>query len=236
MKYGRLEVPINKILKQPSSPEVWASFLCGKHVVMMFKGRKRLRLMKFLIKMKRLLPFISLGLGRRTTGGITGFGKLEEKSWAETEDVLTIGVPYFDYTNEVFEAQAEFAETRDLVEFKKTIFNDYMKKSRRVIKLLKDTNIDRYKVVFVYLHYPDQINHLCFKDMEQIEAFYTVLDTYAKKFASVIRNHHLLIISDHGANFKTGGHSQMGFISSNTEIILPKSIIEMGENIWEKVK
>ena len=235
MKYGRLEVPINKILKQPSSPEVWASFLCGKHVVMMFKGRKRLRLMKFLIKMKRLLPFISLGIGRKTTGGITGFGKLEEKSWAENENVLTIGVPYFDYTNEVFEAQAEFAETKDLVKLKMIILKDYLKKSKLAIKSLKNIDVNKYKIVFVYLHYPDQINHLCFNDMEQVEAFYQALDTYAKKFASVVRNHHLLIISDHGANFKTGGHSQMGFISSNNGIKLPKSIIELGKNLWEKV-
>ena len=190
--------------------------------------------MKFLIKMKELFPFISLGIARKTTDGLA-FGKIEEKTWAENENVLTMGVPYFNYANEVFEAHAEFAETMDLVTFKKTILNDYLKKSKMAINLLKDINMNKYTIVFMYLHYPDQINHLCFKDMEQVETFYRALGIYAKNFASVVGNHHLLIISDHGVNFKTGDHSQMGFIGSPNEMVLPKSIIELGENIWEKV-
>ena len=62
-QYGKLEVPIDKKIGCPLSPEVWASFLCAEHIKIGFKGRRNMWTLNLLHSLKRMFPFISFGIG-----------------------------------------------------------------------------------------------------------------------------------------------------------------------------
>jgi len=110
VQFGRIEVPISEILGRPSSPEVWASFLCGERVKKVFAGRKRIWLLKYLVKLKRMFPFISLGLGKKASGQIVGFPELDRETWVDLPNVKEVNSPYYSYANEVFEYAKQFGE------------------------------------------------------------------------------------------------------------------------------
>jgi hypothetical protein len=230
-QYGRLEVPINKDVRCPSSPEVWASFLCAEHVMIDFEGRKNTLALKILKSLKRLMPFLSFGIGKKISGRVKGFPKLERSTWIDNPNVKEIGVPYYSYTNEAFEYMKEFADTKDLDLHRKRLYELYLTKSRDIMREVRNLPSGNYDVVFAYLHYPDLFNHAWFTRKDELEEFYFEIDEYVSELKSVLENTHFLIISDHGFDFTKNEHSNFGFISSNKKMIFPRSIIELGKQI-----
>jgi hypothetical protein len=226
-QYGKLEVPINKDIGCPSSPEVWASFLCAEHVKKEFIGKNWI--FRILIPLKRIFPFVSLGFGKKVNDGLTGFPKLGRKTWVDNFDVKEIGVPYYSYTEEAFEYTRDFSKDNNLELYRERLYNLFLKKSNEVLREVESST--NFNIVFAYLHYPDLFNHAWFTKKDKLEDFYLEIDEYVGELKNVLGNTHLLIISDHGFDFTKNEHSNFGFISSNKKMIFPKSIIELGKQI-----
>lgn len=226
-QYGRLEVPINKEVGCPTSPEVWASFLCAEHVEKVFVGKNWI--FKILIPLKKMFPFISLGLGKKVNGGLAGFPELGRKTWVDNFDVKEIGVPYYSYTDEAFGYTRDFSEDNNLELYRERLYNLFIKKSNEVLGEVE--NSKNFNIVFAYLHYPDLFNHAWFTKKDKLEGFYFEIDEYVGKLKNVLGETHLLIISDHGFDFIKNEHSQFGFVSSNIKMTLPKSIIGLGSHV-----
>jgi hypothetical protein len=234
LQFGRIVVPINEVLGQPSSPEVWASFLCGEHVKTMFEGRKRVWLLKCLVKLKKVFPLISMGIAKKTTGQVVGFPKLNKKTWVDLPNVKEINSPYYSYTNEIFTYSKQFSEDKDLDNFKNNILDLYERDTERIISEVKleitDPTCD---VLFAYLHFPDMFNHLWFQDLDTLYSYYQKMDDFVKEVLDLIEDTHVIIVSDHGFDISKGHHSNFGFISSNKFMNFPKDIMELGKLMYE---
>lgn len=232
-QFGKIEVPINENIKCPLSPEVWASFLCAEHIKMEFKRKRHGWTLKILEPLKRKLPFISLGIGMKMTGGVIGYGKLKRKTWVDNPNVKEIGAPYYSYTNEAFQYARDFQKNNDLAYYRRRLYWLFLKQTAEVVtktkELLKASeNVD---IIFAYIHYPDQLNHVWFTDKDTLKKFYVETNEFVGHLKTILKDTHLLIISDHGFDFTKNDHSDLGFISSNKKMKFPKSIIELGEQI-----
>jgi hypothetical protein len=236
-QYGKLKVPINKNLGCPTSPEVWASFLCAENVKIEFMAKKRNWALKPLRFLKERLPFISLGIGRKVTGGgLMVFPELKRETWVDNPKVKEIGVPYYSYTNEAFEYSRQFGEDKNLELYRKRLYLLFLKKSRELLSEVKALDSDSFEVVFAYLHFPDLFNHSWFTNKERLMKYYSEIDEYVEVFKKELGNSQLLIISDHGFDFSKNEHSDLGFISSNFSTKFPKTIIELGKQIEDMLK
>jgi hypothetical protein len=237
-KYGRLVVPINKALGHPTSPEVWGSFLCGEHISLGFEKIRFNSVFKILRQLKGLFPFISLGLGRKISGTLKDFPKLNKKTWVDKPNVEEIGVPYYSYTNEHFEAMKEFSEDKDLNKLRKKLDRFFQSNMFKVSSKTKEIveNNDSTDVVFAYIHFPDLYHHFWFSDLERIREHYFELSKFFVKIKNIVGDTHIFIISDHGFNLDTQEHGDFGFISSNREVELPTDIIEFGKRLFKEVE
>ncbi len=234
IQFGRIEVPINEVLGQPTSPEVWASFLCGEHVKKMFKGRKRERLMKYLVKLKRMFPFISMGIGRKICGQIVSFPTLDRKTWVDLPNVKEFNSPYYSYTNEVFEYTQQFGKDKDLDAYKKNILDLYERDSKRIISEVNlEVTHPSCDILFCYLHFPDMFNHLWFQEVDALYSHYRKMDAFVKGILDSVGDTHVIIVSDHGFDMSKGDHSDFGFISSNKFMNFPKDIMGLGKLMYE---
>lgn len=234
VQFGRIAVPISKILDQPTSPEVWASFLCGEHVKMIFTGRKRIRLLKYLVKLKRVFPFISIGLGKKTTGRVVSFPKLNKETWVDLPNVEEVNSPYYSYTNEIFKYSKQFREDKNLDDFKDNILDVYERDTERIISEVKSEIKDpTCDILFAYLHFPDMFNHLWFQDLDTLYSHYQKMDDFVKQVLDLVGDTHVIIVSDHGLDFSKGEHSDFGFISSNKFMNFPKDIMGLGKLMYE---
>jgi hypothetical protein len=232
-QFGKLEVPINEKIGCPLSSEVWASFLCAEHIKMEFKRQKHGWTLKILEPLKRKLPFISLGIGKKVTGGIAGFGVLKRKTWVDNPNVREIEVPYYSYKNDVFHVVKDFHENKDLASYRRRVYWLFLKQTTEVVTktkvfLKEGEGID---VVFAYIHFPDAFHHAWLKDMDTLKKYYLEINEFVRHLKGILKDTHLLIISDHGWDFSKDTHSDLGFISSNKKMVFPKSIIELGKHI-----
>lgn len=234
IQFGRIEVPINDVLGQPTSPEVWGSFLCGQYVKKMFTGRKREWLLKYLIKLKRMFPFISMGIGKKACGKIVGFPKLGKKTWVDLPNVKEVNSPYYSYTNEVFEYTKQFGEDKDLDAYKKNILDLYERDSK---KILSEVNLEvahpECDILFAYLHFPDLFNHIWFQELDTLYLYHRKMDAFVKEILDLVGDTHVIIVSDHGFDLSKGHHSDFGFISSNKFMNFPKDIMGLGKLMYE---
>lgn len=232
-QYGKLEVPIDKMFGCPLSPEVWGSFLCAEHVKIRFKGKRNQLALNLLQSLKRIFPFISFGIGKRVTGRIEGFKKLDRKTWVDNPNVEEINVPGYSYKNETFQFLEDFRANKDLESYRRRLYWLFLKKTAEVVfktkVLLKEG--EKIDIVFAYLHYPDVFNHVWFTEKDTLKRYYFEINEFVGYLKSILKDTHLLIISDHGFDFNKNKHNDFGFISSNKKMIFPKSIIELGKQI-----
>jgi hypothetical protein len=234
VQFGRILVPINETLGVPSSPEVWASFLCGEHVKKMFASVKREWLHKYLRKLKRLLPFIHLGLINKTCGHIAGFPELDEETWVDLPNVKEVNSPYYSYTNEAFEYTKQFSEDKDLDAYQQKILDLYERDAERILSAARqETAHPECDILFAYIHFPDLFNHLWFQDLDTLYSHYQKMDDFVNKVLDLVGDTHVIIISDHGFDRTKGDHSDFGFISSNKFMNFPQDIIELGKLMYE---
>jgi hypothetical protein len=235
-KHGKLKVPISKISGRPSSPEVWASFLCAEHIDKEFEVRKNRWAFGIIRSLKKALPFLSIGMGKKVGGGIKTFQKLERKTWVDNPSVKEVDVPYYSYTNEVLEASYEFSKTKDLEAYRKRINIIFQEKKIHILREIRSLDRKNLDIIFVYLHFPDAVQHAWFHHKEEIYFHYSKLDEFVGVLKNVVGSTNFLIISDHGFDFSDNLHSMFGFISSNKNMVLPNSIIDLGKQIEDMLK
>ena len=225
-QYCLMDVPIDSVLKVPSSPTVWASFLAGKLVEKHF-GSKKLR---FLSKVRSYIP-ISLSIAKKMTKSPRTFpSKLEyDTLFSKIENSKAINVPYINNDNEhlkiSFMLTHEDFSLDDVIDAALDLF---MKQSSDIEKEIKSSIGNNF--VFAYLGFPDTIQHLCFSSrMHIIRDFYFSLNSMVHNIRRVVENDcYFFIMSDHGFNYEEGTHSLHGFFSSNKKLTsCPQSIYEL---------
>lgn len=238
MQFGKIIVPINKHLGYPLSPEVWASFLCGEHVESQFNTVESFlpfkRFAKYLIRLKRALPFISLGLGRKIAGNATGFSTLDRKTWIDLPNVKEVNAPFYSYKNDTFVALYEYQKNKDFELLKRKFLNIFETHSEELLNAIKaEVENPECDLLFVYHHFPDMFEHLWYTEPERLAELNREVDKFAGQVKDVVKDIHTIIISDHGFETATGRHSKMGFISSNQFMNFPKDIIGLGKLMYE---
>ncbi len=232
LQFSEIAVPIHEKIGVPSSPQVWASFLCAKLMKKDF-DRKNNFVFSFIKKAKKLLPRVSLGLSHKA-GGALCFPELNTKSWVDLPNVKEFNAPYFSYDNIVMRITAEFAKTKNLEEYQKQLESAYQLKSKQALEQIKkEMNTPECDIFFTYLHFPDGFNHAWYHDQQKTEYYHKEIDNFVSKVLEVTEGIHVIIISDHGFDFSKGVHSNFGFISSNRFMNFPKSIIEFGKLIYK---
>ncbi|UCC58223.1 MAG: alkaline phosphatase family protein [Candidatus Bathyarchaeum sp.] len=174
-----------------------------------------------------------MGLGTKITGKTEGFKKLERKTWVDNPNVKEIGVPYYSYTNEFFQLLRDFEENKDLTYLRRKFYWLFRKQTTEVVSktkaLLREAG--KIDVVFAYIHFPDLLNHVWYTDKDRLKKFYVETNEFVGHLKAILKETHLLLISDHGFDFTKNDHSDFGFISSNKEMKFPKSIIELGKQV-----
>ena len=118
-EYGKVQVPINEEVGLPLSPEVWASFLTGKHICASFKKPVTpLSIIFRFLKFMRRHTSLSFGLSKRIRDNIPmeihgqyniGFPTLKDKTFLDLTNSKEIGAPYYSFDNSRFEINQNFA-------------------------------------------------------------------------------------------------------------------------------
>jgi hypothetical protein len=238
MQFDKISVPIDKHLGYPVSPEVWASFLCGEHVESKFDTVESFlpfkRLLKYVIRMKRFLPFISLGIGRKIAGNATGFQRLDRKTWIDLPNVKEINSPFYSYKNDVFVALYEYRQNNDFDLLKRKFLDIFETHSKELFDFIKaEVENPECDLLFAYHHFPDMFNHLWYDEPEGMFELNRKVDKFAGQVKDLVGDIHTIIMSDHGFDSSKGHHSNMGFISSNKFMNFPKDIIGLGKLMYE---
>ena len=231
-QYCLMDVPIDKVLKVPSSPTVWASFLAGKLVERHF-GSKKLRLLS---KIRSHIP-LSLGIAKRMTKSPVSFaGKLEcETLFDKIENSKAINVPYINNDGE--HLKIPFMLSHEEVSLDEVIDAALDLLAKQSLAIEKDIQSSMENdFVFAFLGFPDILEHLCFSSrMGIVRNMYFSLNSMVQNIRGVVGNEcHFFIMSDHGFNFEKGTHSLQGFFSSNKQLpSCPSSIYELHDLIVE---
>lgn len=227
-EYGKVRVPINEQVGLPLSPEVWASFLTGKHVCADFKKPVTPLSMVFrFLKFMRRHTGLSFGLSKRIRDNVPmeihgqytlGFPTLKDKTFLDLTNSEEINVPYYNHDNAVFEINQNFAAgsitLKQAVEMLKDLYEKSKSHILHVTEILQDVD-----VVFAYMNYPDALQHYLFTKPSEIRKHYLDLNSYVSDLKSTVENFRLfIIVSDHGFSFETESHSKHGFYSSNVNL------------------
>lgn len=229
--YSKITVPLSEKTGTPTSPEVWASFLTGKHVQMSFDAispplAPLLNLLGFMRKYINL----SLGLNRKIRENVpmkmwkhwhTGFPPLKQKTFLDLTNSKEINAPYYSYDDVAFTVMRNFGDGKLSLRQSIGILKALYGKSKN--RILRETeSFQDADVVFAYMHFPDILQHLLFVRPSEIKKHYIDLDNYASVLKSRIKDSTLfIIVSDHGFSFGTKLHSKHAFYSSNV-ILEPK--------------
>lgn len=202
--HGTITVPIDPEKGVPLSPEVWGSFLCGKHVRPTFK-----RVSKPLPFLKRLLYKL---WGRRIGRINVGFEPLRDPTFLDFMDSFTVNVPWYDgdYANYHILNQLAAGEilVTDALEALKRLYQQYTARFADALVTHQDAEL-----VFGYFPFPDDFQHLFLEKLTEIQRIYVDLNDYVAGLE--IGDAWFLILSDHGWDTEKLTHSQRGFYSSN---------------------
>lgn len=218
-EYGKIKVPINKEVGQPISPEVWGSFLTGKHITGMKFERSGIRetiwkTLAFFHKRTRL----SFGLGRRVKGA-SRFPELNQKTFIDLTKSLEINAPYYSFDHASMDIMHRFTiRTRPAEQIRKELYSLFNKRKKQFVAAVRK-QLQNVDLIFGYIHILDDMQHFFYSRPEQIEKFYRKLDgfvSFLKSFLS--RSTLFIIVSDHGFNLQEGIHSDYAFYSSNKPI------------------
>lgn len=218
-EYGKLEVPISKRLGVPASPEVWASFLTGRHV----RGKAFSKPLQIEIPL-RILRFmrshinLSLGLGKRLANrGASRFPKLEYKTFFDHIDkTKALNVPYINHDHAALNAIHKFKRQGGITleEAIKRLENIYENRKKQILSEMD--KIKDEKLIFSFIHFPDSLQHFLLFRPKQIREHYFDLDNFVFTLKKKLKKSTtFIIISDHGFDLELKTHSKYGFYSSN---------------------
>ncbi len=220
---GKIKVPINQTTGVPLSPEVWASFLTGKHVHAEFE--KAIKPLGIVFKLLRLLrkhlplSFEMAKTIRRHTPAQTHeynkFPPLMETTFLDETNSLKINVPYYNYDNLYWRFSRYFRSGRlthkEYVNILKRMFK---RRKKQVLHGIQ--KIPKVDVGFAYIHFPDIIHHELFPKPDFIKQHYNDLDYFVFQLKNKLPESTLfIIVSDHGFDLQTESHSLYGFYSAN---------------------
>lgn len=246
-QHGQVKVPINQKRGVPLSPEVWASFLAGKHVQRDFE--RPIAPLTPLFKILRCLRsrIVSpLGLTQRIKEMVgveihgqakIGFGaSLNETTFLDLTNSRAINVPYYncDYTNFsiLHQYDANKISHKKVIQLLKGVFAKRIRHILDEIPKLKDVD-----VVFAYINFPDALQHQMFTNPPFIKQHYAELDYYVQALMEKLGEEFLsIIISDHGFDLNAGSHSLHAFYSSNKPLNPKPTRITDFFNIFTKPK
>ncbi len=222
-QYGKINVPINQEVGHPTSPEVWATFLTGKHQQLWWKDSTTLP--KTIIK--RFLTFLrehvnvslSSSLRNRTPWQLRHhkeFPELDATTFLDVTKSLDINVPYYSYDG-LSQKLIRYLYGKGVGNIRtlKIWKALYERRKQEILETISQLEND-VEVVFAFIHEPDLIQHYCLTKPRFVKQFYYDLDYSVYELKDRVPTDVLfLIVSDHGFSFETGTHSHHGFYSSN---------------------
>lgn len=214
-QYGKLVVPIHPKHNAPSSPEVWATFLTGKHI------RK---------SMKRILKETN---GKH--GHLSRFPELNQTTFLDVTNSKAVNVPYYNYDNAFFDAMYRFCvsnvPTLQAIEELTAI---YERRKRQVFKEVSEWG--DADVIFAFIHFPDALQHWCLFNRSVVHEHYFDLDNYVGFLSIGLEDDvTFIIISDHGFDWDKSLHSKHGFYSINRPLTpSPTKITDFYDYIVER--
>lgn len=222
-QFGKLRVPINEVVRQPSTPEVWASFLCGKHVkkqpfAVYGRSRWNRKVTALLKALRKLMPFhLHLGLAARLQKKPIRFPELGERSFLDHPKIKPINVPYYNFDQRVFDVMFDFARgnlSHD--EAIRRFRNLYVERKLKLLLQCTDKKLEEFRGVFTYFYMLDPIQHFYMDRVERMKRFYNNLnDDFVPRLKRNLEKWAFIIVSDHGYSPETQHHTNYGFYSSN---------------------
>ena len=245
LKYFKIKVPINKELKMPTTPTVWASFLTGKIINCRFEyENKLLKAIDFMFRIRKKLINRSFGLGsliisifrKFNKPAIKTFPKLKGKTFLEKTNSDYCNIPFYDYSDEYKKIIVLLNKTfskREITrqELKKELLNIFENDKEKIIKKVKDSKAELF---FCYFHFLDLIQH-CFFDKEGfIKDCYKDVENFVKELKKMSKAELVVIISDHGQ--EQGTHTNYGFCSINKKLKFPREITGFYDFFIKQIK
>jgi len=218
-EHNLLQVPINKKLNVPTSPEVWASFLTGEVLEKEFVYRYP-ALNKIFFKL-----FKKTFSQRR-------FPQLNTQTFLDKVNGIAINVPYTKkYDNTFFDSDSSVLGAlhklgTGLTSLESTIIRlEALYQTRKAYILTECWKHRSSNFIFAYLHFPDVLEH-CYTDHSDVEALYRDLAIFVSVLKKRLGERTYIIIADHGFDFEKKTHTNMGFYSSNISLGKIKKITD----------
>lgn len=232
-EYGKVKLPISSKHEGPFTPEMWASFITGKtpdeHGIHSYKkwSNPIIRFLKpiYFDHIRPILKFLHLPLPKGSHLKKAGFSyKTYGKEDLNCETIFDM-IPkskaisvasYNEGTEAVDIIRKYFSEDEDKINRKKVD-----KESREVFEKRKKEFLNSikkdYRLLMVYFHAPDTLQHVFYYDEKYIRDLYEELDKMVGKVKNMIDKDDLLIvISDHGQ--LNGKHTNYAFYSLNKKL------------------
>jgi hypothetical protein len=194
VEHGPLKVPVNVNSKVPESPSVWATFLTGR--------LQKLRLIR----------------GKTASR----YPKLQAKTFISKLGGTAINAPYHNMNNQVFDEIWKYRENKyyNIIYALQLLFEG---QTETVLNGLKTPlrnplkGSQRGLPTFAYIHYPDVLQHFWPLMHEySITNLYNKLDKFVAKVKMLTDK--LVVVADHGFDFKEITHSCTGFYSSSFKL------------------
>jgi hypothetical protein len=236
LQYNKICVPINNATGVPMSPEVWASFLTGKHIKINFSTSSHFKpildVMNFLNidiysgfgkKMKNFAKKLGFKFNPRLSG-------LKEQTFLDLTNSREINAPYYSFDHTTIDTLYLFGDGKiSLKETKKILNSIYVTRKKYIYEKLND--VDNKDIVFAFLHVIDSIQHINLNHLDEIKKYYFDLDDYVKFLKNRLYDNFneplIIIVSDHGFDINTKDHSKYAFYSSDHKLSpKPKNITD----------
>lgn len=246
LEYGEINVPISEKLGIPSSPEVWGSFLAGRHVYINFQTISSMN--PILTMINKLNINLYKGFGRKImrfvkTLGIRTphrFGCLKDETFLDITNSKEINVPFYSFDNATFDIASLFGVNKlSLNRTVEEIIFVYENRKKQILSEIE--KINNSEIVFAFIHTIDMLQHLLYNHISEIKKNYIDLDNYVSILKRKLENNYenviFIFVSDHGFDFQKGTHSMKGFYSSNVNLIpKPENITDFYGIILDLVK
>jgi len=225
--FGKLTVPVNEKTGYPSSPEVWATFLAGKHVKAKFKKR-------FLDSKSLLIEQVlkTLSVLRKVVGKGFGLGrKLREFQRppllrfpeqihnfllnALRERMTAYNFPFINNDGISFDIVHKLQDGSPVEEVVDELWGLYGRRKSEIWDLEFGDDVD---LILAFMHFPDILQHIIWEELREVHRLYEDLDVFVSALGEKHEEELFIVVSDHGFDFEKGVHSSYGFYSSNRPI------------------
>jgi len=216
--------------KEKLTPYLWASIITG------LPPEEALPAVHFVVPVNPIFRWVKRNLkflrGR-------GLGKLVKRRWVNKSDLaapaifdsfrsIVIDFPAYNWHMD-FEILDKYPYSKVIGDKKRSeiLFSTVRKHDREKIRMAEELlkREDNWEMFAVWIHSTDMVNHLFGKNLARVLRTYVTVDSFAKRIQRLLPDDCVMVImSDHGG-FK-GVHRELGFVSLDREMELPKKITE----------